>query len=142
MDPEDISTALGMKPQFQWKAGDRRTTPKGQPLEGVNALTYWCSEGIEGQGFDLADSLGSHLLTLEDCKSFLTGFVSTGGSIDIFVGWFTDGLNTGATLDWKLLKRLSALQIDLDLDVYGSESPSGAASAEVDREPAAGGPDM
>lgn len=123
MAPEKISLALGMKPQFQWMAGERRTTPKGDRLEGVNAFTYWCSEGIEGRGFDLADSLSSHLTTLEAHRSFLSEFVSTGGSIDYFVAWFTDGLNTGVTLDWQLLKRLAALEIDLGLDVYGDKSP-------------------
>ena len=126
MDPEDISRALGMKPHFQWLAGVRRTTPTGQVLEGVNEITYWCSERIEGQGFDLADSLSSHLLELETRGSFLSHFVSTGGSIEYFIAWFTDGLNTGATLDWTLLKRFAALQIDLDLDIYGGKSPSAA----------------
>jgi len=131
MDPKDISSALGMKPHFQWMAGKGRTTPKGDPLEGVNAVTYWCSEGIEGEGFDLAGSLSSHLLALEARRPFFADFVLTGGSIDYFVAWFTDGLNTGATLPWQLLKRLSDLRIDLDLDVYGTRSPSDARSVDA-----------
>jgi Domain of unknown function (DUF4279) len=132
-DPEKITLALGMKPQFYWMAGKQRTTPKGEPLEGVNAFTYWCSEGVEGRGFDLADSMSSHVLVLEARRPFLEEFVSTGGSIDYFVAWFTDGLNTGVTLDWQLLKRLASLQIDLDLDVYGGKSPSGGPPDEDDK---------
>jgi len=128
MDPEDISVALGMKPQYHWKVGERRTTPTGQLLTGVNESTYWCSAGVDGQGFALAESLSSHLLMLERRREFLTEFVSTGGSVDYFVAWFTDGMNTGATLDWELLKRLGALQIDLDLDVYGGRSIAGPRS--------------
>jgi hypothetical protein len=124
MSPEKISLALGIKPQFQWMAGELRTTPKGDQLKGINGFTYWCSEGVEGRGFDLADSLSSHLLVLEENRPFLTEFVSTGGSIDYFIAWFTDGLNNGVTLDWQLLKRLAVLQIDLGLDVYGNRSPS------------------
>ena len=123
MGPADISAALGMKPQFEWKVGEKRTTPNGEPLAGVNTVTYWCSEGIETEGLDLADTLRSRLAALEACGRFLKDFVSTGGTIDYFISWFTNGLNTGATLDWELLRRLSALQIDLDLDVYGAESP-------------------
>jgi len=123
MNPADISTALGMKPRRQWMAGERRTTPQGKLLDGVNEVTYWCSEGIEGQGFDLPESLSSHLLQLEAHGMFLSHFVSTGGSIDYFIAWFSEGLNTGATLDWNLLKRLAALQIDVGLDIYGGKDP-------------------
>jgi hypothetical protein len=123
MDPEHMSVALWIKPQFQWASGDRRTTPNGQQLGGINAFTYWCSEGIEGEGFDVVGSLSSHLLALEKRRDFLAEFVSTGGSIDYYVAWFAEGLNTGAILDWELLKRLSALQIDLNLDIYGGPSP-------------------
>jgi hypothetical protein len=128
MDPRDITKALEMQPQFEWTAGNKRSTPKGEPLKGVNAFTYWCSEGSVGEGFDLPESLSSQLFVLEAHKSFLTDFVSTGGTVEYYIAWFADGLNTGATLDWQLLKRLSVLQIDLALDVYGGKSPSRTSS--------------
>ncbi len=131
MDPEDISFALGMKPRFQWMAGQRRTTPKGELLEGVNAFTYWCSEGTEGHGNDLAESLSSHLQAFEACGDFLAHFVSTSGSIEYFISWFTEGLNCGTTLDFDLLMRLAALRIELGIDVYGGPSPLGAALDET-----------
>ena len=81
----------------------------------------WCSEGAEGRGFDLAEALSSHLTLLEDRESFVRSFISTGGSIEYFVAWFSDGMNTGTVLDWELMKRLSALQVNLDLDVYGGK---------------------
>jgi Domain of unknown function (DUF4279) len=126
MDPREISRALGSKPQFQWMAGEKRATPKGQPLDGVNASTYWCSEGIEREGLSLTEALSSHLSTLEDRRAFLREFVSTGGAIEYFVTWLTNGVNTGAIFDWQLLRRLSALQVDLDLDVYGDNSGGSA----------------
>ena len=123
MDPVTISNALAMKANRSWAAGERRTTPTGEPLKGFNAKTYWCSDSIRRDGFDLAESLASHLDALETRRSFLADFVSTGGSIECFVGWFTDGRNTGVVLDWELLGRLAALRIDLALDVYGGEDP-------------------
>lgn len=123
MDPETVSAALGMRPEFQWMAGQKRFTPKGQPLEGVNAFTYWCSEGIEGPGSDLRESLITQLCSIEARMPFFSHFVSTGGSIEFYIAWFTNGLNSGATLDRELLKRLVALSIDVGLDVYGGESP-------------------
>jgi hypothetical protein len=50
---------------------------------------------------------------------FLDGFVADGGTVEFSVGWFSEGLNTGAEFDFKLRERLSALHISLVLDVYG-----------------------
>jgi hypothetical protein len=69
------SISVGITPQMQWVAGDQRTTPKGQLLGGVNALTYWCSEGVEGEGFDLTGAISSHLRSLE---VHVHGFQSSG----------------------------------------------------------------
>jgi hypothetical protein len=124
MDLEEISEFLAMTPRHSWKVGERRRTAAGHPLGGVYPITHWCSEAVEGQGFDMAEALSSHLLTLEAHRTFLSHFTSTGGSIECFVGWFTDGQNTGVTLDWELLSRLSALQIELGLDVYCGSDPS------------------
>lgn len=135
MAPEDISAALGMEARFQWKAGDRRITPKGRSLDGTFESTYWCSPAFEAQGLDLADALSSHLRALESHQEFLVDFASTGGSIEYFVAWFSDGLNTGLTLNWELLKRLSALKVDLGLDVYGGKLQSEDLSALDSTEP-------
>jgi hypothetical protein len=125
MDPEAISTALGETPRFSWKAGDRRRTPAGQVLEGLNDTTYWCSESIDGDGFELVYTIGSNLESLESHRSFLTDFCSTGGELEYFIGWYTDGRNTGETFDSDLLRRLADLQIDLAFDVYGlDQSPA------------------
>lgn len=123
MDPEKISTALGETPRFSWKAGERRRTPTGQSLEGLNDTTYWCSQSIDGKGFDLASTIGLNLESLESHRSFLTGFCSTGGEVEYFIGWYTDGRNTGETFNSDLLKRLADLGIDLAFDVYGAEQP-------------------
>jgi hypothetical protein len=119
MGPETISAALGETPRFSWKAGDRRRTPTGQLLEGSNDTTYWCSGSIDGDGFDLASTIAANLESLESHRSFLADFSSTGGDVEYFIGWYTDGRNTGETFDSDLLRRLADLQIDLAFDVYG-----------------------
>ena len=75
MDPDEISNALGMQPQFRWMAGRPRRTPLGQALEGTYHETYWCSRSTTGSGFDLADTLESLVQELERHKEFLAGFV-------------------------------------------------------------------
>jgi len=122
MDPAEISRGLGASPSFSWKAGENRTTPTGQQLQGVNVSTYWCSEPLQGQDSELAAAIASDLSIREAHRRFLTDFCSTGGVIEYFIGWFANGLNVGETFDSELLKRLADLKIDLSFDVYGDEN--------------------
>ena len=126
MDPDEISAALKMQPHVRWMAGRPRRTPLGQPLEGTYRETCWSSRCAEGSGFDLEDTLESLVQELERHKEFLAGFCATGGSVEYFIGWFTDGKNTGATFSWGLQRRLADLHVHLALDVYGG-SDSGTA---------------
>ena len=130
MDPDAISAALKMQPRFRWMAGQPRRTPLGQPLDGTCRETYWSSEVTEGSGFNLADTLESLVQELEHHKEFLEGFCATGGSVEYFIGWFTDGRNTGATFSWDLQRRLAGMRVHLALDVYGGPD-RGAAGSEA-----------
>lgn len=47
IDPARITQALGIEPQHVWRAGQRRSDPAGQPLEGSHHDTYWMSRLIE-----------------------------------------------------------------------------------------------
>jgi hypothetical protein len=124
MRAEEVTEALGIKPLFGWSAGDQRSTPKGQPLEGTYPTTYWCSQSTKGVGFDLEERLSMHLSEIEPHRDFLARFKSTGGSIEYYIGWSTYGMNTGAIFDAELLNRLVALGIDLSLDIYGMAETS------------------
>jgi hypothetical protein len=128
MDPDEISAALKTQPRFKGMAGRPRRTPAGQSLDGIYRETYWSSEGTEGSGFNLADTLESLVQELENHKEFLAGFCATGGSLEYFIGWFTNGRNTGATFSWDLQRRLADLRIHLALDVYGGPDRGTAGS--------------
>jgi len=58
---------------------------------------------------------------IETRRPFLIQFCSSGGTIEYFIGWFTNGLNTRETFGWELLRRLADLGISLSFDVYGKE---------------------
>jgi len=96
MRAEVITEALGMRPRFRWNAGDQRSTPQGQPLEGTYPTTYWCSDAVKAMGFDLEERLRVELAGIEPHSDFLALFTSTRGSIEYYVGWSICGMNTGS----------------------------------------------
>jgi|GEM_PF-2834784 len=64
---------------------------------------------------------------LEKHRPFLTEFSSTGGWIQYYISWFASERSGGATIHYKLLERLAALQISLSFDIYscGQETQAG-----------------
>lgn len=123
IDPDDVSRELGLNPERKWKAGENRATPQGQALTGVYRESYWVSPVAYKRGVSLPDVLDQDLCRLESHRSFLTRFFETGGTIEYFIGWFTEN-NAGAVFNCQLLKRLAALNIDLDMDFYGGPDPA------------------
>ncbi len=114
-----------MAPSRKWKAGEPRTTPDGQPLEGVYEHTYWISEAKKGEDSELLAVLESDLDTLEKCAPFLSSFLASGGGILYYISWFASERSGGDTISWRLLERLAALHINLSLDVYSYQEPGG-----------------
>jgi len=120
IDPDEVTLALSMTPEFRWKAGEPRTTPSGQRLEGFYESSYWCCKVSHEPGLGLITVVKEHLRNLEARRNFLIDFCAAGGSIEYFIGWFI-GRNAGVVFDWELLNRLAALRIDLAFDVYSRD---------------------
>ncbi len=125
MDPAEISSILRLAPSRSWSAGERRTTPSGEPLEGIWPETYWTARVTEGNwpGKDLPTAVAELLDRLELNRSFLTRVRSEGGSAEFFVGWYLEG-NSGDVFDCGLLARMADLKINLSLDVYPPDATS------------------
>jgi hypothetical protein len=118
MDVEQICDRLGMEPKRKWTAGKKRETPKGSPLIGVNSSTY-CSFQLEHPaGVQLADFLDVYSDKLYRHKDFFEELRSTGGSLEYFIGWYSDR-NSGQVFNLGLLSKLVALGIELSIDFYG-----------------------
>lgn len=125
MDPRAMTDALGLRPSRTWRAGEARSTPKGEPLDGTNRDSYWVAR-IEGGNWpptSLAAAIGGALDRLSDHRAFLRRVRSEGGSVEVFIGWFFDGLG-GDVLPHDLLARAGDLGLDLSFDVYPSPGPS------------------
>jgi hypothetical protein len=118
MDVEQICDRLGLEPKRKWTAGRRRETPKGLPLTGVNRSTYCCFQLEHAEGVQLADFLDDCSDKLCRHKDFFKELRSTGGSLEYFIGWYSDR-NSGQVFNLGLLCKLVALGIELSIDFYG-----------------------
>ena len=118
---DDISKSLGVTPNFSWSAGEPRRNPEGRTLGGTRDETYWTWSISTSDSTWLGDAIDANLVEIGAHSGFLRDFVSTGGSIEYFVGWFTSKVSGGETLNWELLRRLADYQINISLDVYSAE---------------------
>lgn len=114
-----LSEQLGLEPSRSWFAGERRTTPRGEPLDGLWDHSY-STMPVDVENDDGLEA------ALERMASFLSGnaqaleqHVSSGGSIELFIGYFQEGFNSGFSLSAELMSKYAALGVNLDFDVYG-----------------------
>jgi hypothetical protein len=92
-------------------------TPKGNPLPGVNTETFWYADLPVRDGDSLAKVIAAANSRLIDHRTYLGQLVTSGGSLEYFVGWFVDG-NAGEVIDAATLHDCAALHIQLAFDVY------------------------
>jgi hypothetical protein len=81
--PDEITCELGIEPRHA------RTKPQGG--------FYWCSEKESGEDEGLIAVIDKFLDLLTPHAAFLRSFKSTGGTADLFVGWFTSQRSGGPT---------------------------------------------
>lgn len=115
MPPEELAAGLGLAPTICQKVGDPRKTPKGLLLSGRYAVTY-CVFPVCESCRALADDIVSFVSVLEQKAAFFESFHCSGGTSELFVGWFE---NSGEVITWELMERLGTLHVDLGLDIYG-----------------------
>jgi|HubBroStandDraft_6_1064221.scaffolds.fasta_scaffold604445_3 hypothetical protein len=105
--PDEITSELGIRP--------RHAALKSQ------GGFYWCSEQESGEDEQLIIAIDKFLDLLTPHGAFLLSYRSTGGTIELFVGWFTSQRSGGAILPADRLAEMGALGVDLSLDVYAPE---------------------
>ena len=125
LDLEELTQILGLKPSKVWKLGEPRVTPKGTPLEGVYKYNLWSAplheqKRILSTEIYLEDYLEKLNQQFSPHKKRLGEIVNSGGYIEYFIGWFSEG-NIGATLNPALLKSTAELNISIGLDIYAYE---------------------
>ena len=124
IDPAEMRARLGFEPEFQHKIGEQRTTPKGDILEGVYKTSYCCFSYTRRQNEELSEMLARIVESLAQHKDLFSRIRENDGRSEFFIGWYSSK-NTGEIFDYELLGKISALGIDLALDVYGCDLKGG-----------------
>jgi hypothetical protein len=118
--PADICRRLKMAPKWLQQIGCPRTTPEGRLLGGVYDRNY-CSFPIQRCCEDevLETLLERVSITLMEHKELFIEIRKDKGRSEFFVGWYASS-NNGCVFNTALLKKLTELEIDISLDVYGN----------------------
>ena len=122
INPDSITKKLRLQPFRKWMAGEQRSTPKGNPLKGINRNTYWTAElhtekSLSSRKIAVEDFLSEQLARFKPMRKYFGHIRKTGGRIEFFVGLFCDK-NMGAEFLSSLLETTGKLGIDLSLDIY------------------------
>jgi hypothetical protein len=117
LDPRAIANQLGMEPEFSWKAGEPRKTPKGTPLEGSRKESYCTFEIGRGDDGELAKCLSTAVDNFQAQSEFLREIRAAGGSLMFYAFWYPNG-DTGEVFATDLLRKMADIGIDLGINVY------------------------
>ena len=122
MDPAEITAALGLQPVRTMRAGERRMTPKGQLLDGLNAESYWCADPFQrGEWLSsddtIEDLVAETLGWVEPHRAFLLRVRDEGGRMILWVSSYSPR-NYTFELPPELLVRCGSLGLGFVHDVY------------------------
>ena len=121
IDPDEITSALGLEPQHSWQAGEARRTAQGLPLEGSYRETYWTAEfreldaGLRGV-VATETVLLQAVVQLRRSQPFLARLQSDGGNVELVVQVLSSSEFRFA-LSPELLSMISRIGVSLVLDV-------------------------
>jgi hypothetical protein len=117
-DLSAVCSRLGLTPSRIWKAGENRSTPKGNIIGGVRGHSY-CSIDL-GSFKHLSISIERGIEWLRPHKDFLRRFSNDGGQITFYAAWFADGI-VGDKLRCDLWRDMGSFRIVLELEIYCKE---------------------
>ena len=113
----ELCRALPFAPGRTWDVGAPRTSPAGAPLPGRYTESYATFPLSEGAG-PPAEAVAAAAGRVAPYGEQFLAWRAEGGAVELFVGWFMEGGNSGDGFEPDLLARLGALGIALSLDIY------------------------
>jgi hypothetical protein len=117
MDPERVTQAMHLSPEFCWKAGEVRKSQSGAALGGQYRESYWSarlpSQMVEDRNVPLEPMILQQLLQLNRHRDFLAQLQRDGGSVSIVVE--ISPVPSGVlTLSSMVCRRLADLDVELE----------------------------
>jgi hypothetical protein len=122
INPEEITSALGIKPFVTHEAGARRKTPKGNILDGTYSESYWTADPFSRGDYSSTDDLAEDTLIevleiLKPHKAFLLRLRNEGARIHLQVSSYS-GRNYALEFAPEFINTCAELCLTLVHDVY------------------------
>jgi hypothetical protein len=114
---EAIERELDIAVCVRRSVGEPRETPAGTPLAGKNETSFVSVRLEDGAEDGLGMALARVVSFLEFRRDGINALVSTGGTAEIYVGWFLES-DDGVTISRDMLARIAATGVSLSLEVY------------------------
>ena len=117
IDPDRITKTLELTPHLSAMVGSVRKNPKGGILPGLQKDSVWShSFSVDLYRFFFKDAV-KLIDRLEPHKAFLVEIEKSGGSIGLIIHLPGD-TNIGDMFPWRQMERLSAMRIELGVEVF------------------------
>lgn len=122
IDPAVITGKLGLQSKHSATAGQPRQTPKGQPLAGTHAESYWHSDPFERGEYSSADEIAEDALAevleaLRPHKQFLLLLREQGARLHLQISSYSNR-NYTVELSPQLLAGCAELGLSVVHDIY------------------------
>ena len=117
IDPDQITKTLQLAPHRAHMVGTARKGPKGHALPGLHRDSVWSQSFLEERNRFFFRDAKKLIDALEPHKAFLIDLEKEGGSVSLIFHLPGD-VNIGDVLGWREMERLSAMRIDLGVEVF------------------------
>jgi hypothetical protein len=93
IDPAEITRALGIQPQHDWRAGDLRLDSSGDEIAGMRRESYWMGRlttepALARDRVSVESQIEHTLGTLRRCFDFFETLKAGGGSAELHVSLY------------------------------------------------------
>jgi hypothetical protein len=122
IDPNEISLQLGISPFRKWRAGEQRTSTKGEILTGTHNDSFWggythTQKHLDSEVKPLEQHLQDIVEQLNSKRDYLQSIVQSGGYIECFIGIFSES-NCSLSISQSIMSELAKSKIALGFDIY------------------------
>lgn len=117
MDPDEISSALGIEPSSCCKAGEHVVTPKGKMLSSIHNHTSWSRSRNFSDRKSLSSEFHALIEELESASTGLSSLAKKGCDMVVLLD-ISGEFNVGSVFSRSDLKRLLELHVGLGLEVF------------------------